>query len=216
MMFGALIVMVFLFAAFVVALGIFVLLVLLFLFRVRKKRNFLKVLLGLFIGAAVVLVVPTVFELCQFHIQRRPYVKKLKSYIPPELRKEVPSSFFNDIGGYDLWRFALVYPYRVSMIDSPDRGDLENVRADNPEVGGELTHLSFDSKLMVAKVSYRDIWEEKKPETFWIVFEFSSGKFDRFDSEEEALSEANRRGFTGKQVLENLKTYYDRFVGNAE
>jgi len=202
--------------AFLIILSILIPLFLLFVWRIKIGRLGIKIWLITSILSAIIVATvatPIALNILFFHIRRRPYIKMLKSYVPAELQKEVPRWFFNDSGWIDSFNFALVYPYRICMGDDPRAGWLRNVRDDDPEIGGKLTHLTFDANLLVARVSP---WGEKKTEAFWIVFEFSTGKFEKFAKENQALTEANRRGFSGKQVLEGLKTHYDRFVGDIQ
>jgi hypothetical protein len=213
-MFGALIVVFYMLVAFILGVSIFVCLLLLLVLKSKEARQAVKI--GLISNVAVAILFATliVVNLCTFHIKRRPYVKMLKSYVPPELQDEVPRWFFNQCGAYDWYQFALVYPYYVTMIDSTDTGYLREARDDNTEIGGKLTHLTFDASLLVARVHYSDPWGKKESETFWIVLDFSSGQFHKFALEKEALAEANRRGFSGKQLLEDLETHYNRFAGD--
>ena len=184
----------------------------------RFKRGRMGIIIWLTSSVALAIMVATVttpiaLNELFYHLRRRPYIKMLKSYVPAELQEEVPRWFFNDSGWIDSFNFALVYPYRIRMGDSPKTGWLDNVRDDDPEIEGRLTHLTFDANLLVARVSP---WGEKESEPFWIVFEFPTGKFEKFTTEKLALAEANRRGFSGKQVLEGCKTHYYRFVGDIQ
>jgi len=202
--------------AFIIGVVVLVCLLLLLIIQSEKYRRPVKIVFLFTIAIAILLAIPIVIKACSFHIKRRAYVKMLKSYVPPELRDEVPRSFFSDAGAYDWYRFALVYPYSVDMIDTTDNGHLRKERDEDPEIGGQLTHLTFDAKLMVARVYfwYYNPREKVEPEIFWIVFNFSSGRFDKFPTEEQALAEAKKRGFSGKQILEDLETHYDRFTGD--
>lgn len=213
MMFGALIVAFYMLVAFIFGVSIFVCLILLLVFKSKEARQVVKIGLICNVGVAILFATPIVVNLCTFHIKRRPYVKMLKSYVPPEFRDEVPRSFFNNVGSYDVFCFALVYPYWVQMIDGPDYGELRNLRDADPEIGGYLRKLTFDPNLMIACVS-ESKWSNKKSEIFWIVLEFRSGEFDKFTAEEEALNEGNNRGFSGKQELEDVEIHYDRFAGD--
>ena len=214
MIISVLIVTIFIIFAFLIILSILIPLFLLFVWRIKRGRLGIKIWLITSVALAIMVAIPIVLNQLVFHIKRRPYIKMLKSYVPAELQKEIPWHFFNDLGAYDTWKFALVYPYKVTMIDSTDFGFLKNFRGETPEIGGDLTHLTFDANFLVARVYYSDIWGEKESETFWIVFEFSSGKFEKFTTENQALAEANKRGFSGKQLLEDLNTHYDRFAGD--
>lgn len=202
--------------ALLIALSILIPLFLLFICRIKQHRQEITIWLITSVTLAAIVATPIVLRMRAIYIRRKPYIDMLKSYVPAELKKEVPWRFFNDSGAYDWYRFALVYPYYVSMIDSTEFGYLRNIRDKDPEIGGRLTHLTFDANLLVARVYYFDPWGKKEPETFWIVFEFSSGKFDKFSTESQALAEARERGFSGKQVLEDLRTHYDRFAGNIQ
>jgi len=213
------IVLFFIIFACLIILSILIPLFLLFVWRIKRGRLGIKIWLITSVILAIMVTTvatPIALNILFFHLRRRSYINMLKSYVPAELQEEVPRWFFNDSGWIDSFNFALVYPYRIRMGDDPKTGWLDNVRDDDPEIEGRLTHLTFDANLLVARVSFVDTWVEKEIEPFWIVFEFSSGKFDKFTTEKLALAEANRRGFSGKQVLEKLKTHYDRFVGDIK
>jgi len=213
---SVLIVSFFIIFAFLVILSILIPLFLLFVWRIKRGRLGIKIWLITSVALAIMVATPIALNILFFHIRRRPYIKILKSYVPAELQKEVPRWFFNDIGGIDSYNFALVYPYRVWMLDNPKTGLLRKVQDEDPEIGGELTHLTFDANFLVARVHHSGPRNKKESETFWIVFEFSSGKFEKFATENQALAEANKRGFSGKQVLEDLKIHYERFAGNIK
>lgn len=153
---------------------------------------------------------------CTMNRKARTYTDKLKSYVPQDVRCQIPPQFYADGGAYDFLRFALVYPYEVRMVDTTDSGELSRFMGEDPEIGGRLTNLAFDGSLLIGRVLYRDVWGEKPSETFWIVFEFSSGGYERYNTEAEAVAEAQRRGFSGQVVLEDLNTHYGRFVGRRK
>ena len=147
------------------------------------------------------------------------HVEKLKSYVDPEVLKTVDPDFFTYPGFRDWFRFPLVYPYQVEMVDELDLGALNRVRsgAKIREGGARgdivrwLTHLSFDGKFLVGRVySGRKFAEPKPADIYWIVFEFASGEYERFDSKGEAVKYARDHGFTGDERLESLRTHYDR------
>jgi len=159
---------------------------------INFARKWLDV--GIALGVIVVLLV---YVCC---MQRIAYRKKLQSYVPQELRKDVPAYFYSDGGGYDYWRFPLVYPYDIEMYEQTTYGRLSRYTPKQEIVLESVTHLTFDDKMVIVNSG--------APEC--MLIEFSSGKAETFKSFDEALKEAKRRGFKGKPKLETVLRYYHR------
>jgi len=166
-----------------------------------ENENTVRVARRIFIGsltlvAGAILIIG--YKEYASGVRRKAYIRKLRAYVPAELRERVPAEFYSYTGDYDSWRFPLVWPYEIACYESEPV--LQRYRGD--ELLHGITHLAFDPNLLVAGNS-----------SGWIVFEFASGKYEQYSSEGEAFSEGRRRGFTGDTHPEDLDTHYRRFIG---
>ena len=151
--------------------------------------------------------------------ERDAHIANLRSYVPRKLLTKVEPDFFDYPGVRDWYRFPLVYPYSVGAVDDLKYGYLD--RADPSKKirdGGavtpivhRITHLSFDKQVLVARVYSGDRFAKPKPsEIYWVVFQFATGRLERFKSKAAALRSAQERGFSGRHKLETVKTHYHR------
>ena len=98
--------------------------------------------------------------------------------------EQVSSPFYNYPGARDYWRFPLVYPYQVSMIDQPSVGTIsrylrmnEDGQIESEPVSGKIVFLFFNRKCAVyLEKSRNDPGEE------WRFLEFKSGRVFSFSS----------------------------------
>lgn len=142
-------------------------------------------------------------------LQRQRHIAKLKSYVPPDVLANVPETFYTYEGFRDWWRFPLVYPYDISMIDSVDSpgwlrryagGDIADDRSSENVISG-ITHLSFDGKYLLAHA-------EPSNDGAWILFEFSTGTWKVFRTRGELIEAAKAAGYTGDTELQGIGVNY--------
>lgn len=114
-------------------------------------------------------------------------------------------------GFRDFYRFPLVYPYHITMIDTFDRGWLEEY------VGGDIRDSNVSSKSIlegdISGIILRDdclIFKLEKPDkegSLYGIFDYRSGEVSRF-KDTDSLRSALEPGFPPD--FEPLKkAYYD-------
>jgi len=150
---------------------------------------------------------------------RQAHIAKLKSWVPAEYAGKVDPDFFTYPGFRDWFRFPLVYPYSINMVDDLQDGALVKV-GPNKRIAsggawgailGRLSHIAFNDRYMVGRVNSGEKWGTPKPEDIhWVLFEFASGESKTFPTEEEALAAAREVGFDSDTVLLSVEEQYNR------
>lgn len=145
------------------------------------------------------------------------HIAKLKSYVDPEVLKNVDPNFYTYDGFRDYWRFPLVYPYEIVAVDTLDYAFLEKlegrkvVDGEHTVVLSNITHLTMDGKWCIVKITPHSLAETQPAGApAWHVFEFATGEDKTFSSESDALDYAVKRGFQGSKVLETVNEQYNK------
>ena len=120
--------------------------------------------------------------------------------------------FYNYDGFRDWYRFPLVYPYHITMIDTFDRGWLDEY------VGGDIRDPNVSSKSVlegdISAIIQRDdslIFKLEKPDkggNLYGIFDYRSGEIRRF-KDTDSLRGALEPGFP--LLFESLKKAYDDY-----
>ena len=120
--------------------------------------------------------------------------------------------FYNYDGFRDWYRFPLVYPYHITMIDTFDRGWLEEY------IGGDIQDSIVSSKRIstgdISAIIQRDdslIFKLEKPDregNLYGIFDYRSGEVRQF-KDLEALRSKLKPGFP--LDFEPLKKAYDDY-----
>ena len=120
--------------------------------------------------------------------------------------------FYTYEGFRDFYRFPLVYPYHITMIDTFDRGWLDEY------VGGDIRDPNVSSKSVlegdISAIIQRDdslIFKLEKPDkggNLYGIFDYRSGEIRRF-KDTDSLRGALEPGFP--LLFESLKKAYDDY-----
>ena len=120
--------------------------------------------------------------------------------------------FYNYEGFRDFYRFPLIYPYHITMIDTCDRGQLEEY------IGGDIRDSNVSSKSVfegcISAIIQRDdslIFKLEKPDregNFYGIFDYRIGEVRRF-KDTDSLRGALEPGFPLN--FEPLKKAYDDY-----
>ncbi len=134
---------------------------------------------------------------------RQTFIDRAKSLAPKKHTEKIDENYFTDYGAWDYYRFPLVYPYQISMVDGTRDGGIttynpkENV---SYHIVAEISQCAFDARFLVGK-----------NDDGWFVFEFENKKTQPFDSKEEAIAEAVKQGFDSKLEVMSIDEQYRSF-----
>ncbi len=131
---------------------------------------------------------------------RQQFIKRARSFVPEGELDQIDESYFTGEGFRDWFRFPLVYPYEMEMIDGLDDGSIAG--GDAARITG-ITHCAFDARVLVGK-----------SEDGWLLFEFESGELGSFTSKQDVMAEAVKRGFDPKIEILSVEEQFRRFASD--
>ena len=129
---------------------------------------------------------------------RQQFIKRAKTFVSEEELGQIDETYFTGEGFHDWFRFPLVYPYEMQMIDDLNDGAITG--GDAARVTG-ITHCAFDARVLVGKDG-----------DGWLLFEFESGELGSFTSKEDVMAEAVKRGFDPELEILSVEEQFRRFA----
>lgn len=149
--------------------------------------------------------------------KRAKHMAWLKSMEPEHFKNKIPKSFYSSLGFRDWYRIPIVYPYSFVCIDVVDHGALYNdVNSQDFSVDNhssistsikEIRKFSMNKTHLMGEFESR--WDST--EKGFVIFQFSNGMSQEFDSFHKFLPEANMHGFDTLQPMMTLREYWDLF-----
>lgn len=149
--------------------------------------------------------------------KRTKHIAWLKGMEPDHFQNKVPKAFYSSFGFRDWYRIPIVYPYSFVCIDVVDHGALYNdVNSEDFSVDNHnsiSTSLKEIRKFSMNKTHLMGEFESRwdSAEKGFVIFQFSNGMSQEFDSYDEFLPEANKHGFDTLQPMMTLREYWDLF-----
>ena len=119
--------------------------------------------------------------------------------------------FYNYDGFRDWYRFPLVYPYRITMIDTYDRGWLEEYIGGDIENGSESSNSILSDISAIIREDDRLIFKLEKPDregNLYGIFDYRSGEVRRFKAADSLRREL---GMKDPLQFDSLKKAYDDY-----
>lgn len=143
--------------------------------------------------------------------RRQQQIERLKAMTPPVLLAKAPAEFFTYEGYWDWWRIPLVFPYSLEAIDSLDNcatlsrykgGRVEDPNTSAEELPYSIMRYTYDAHWLLLQL------EGGKE---WGLFDFTTGQFQSFHSEQALFAKAQQVGFTGEMHLQTIREGHDRY-----
>ena len=119
--------------------------------------------------------------------------------------------FYTYEGFRDFYRFPLVYPYHITMIDTYDRGWLEEYIGGDIENGSESSNSILSDISAIIREDDRLIFKLEKPDRegdLYGIFDYRSGEVRRF---KDADSLRRELGMKDPLQFDSLKKAYDDY-----